>query len=354
MVIFRASFDRKMKYYYLGLGVVFVVLSLIISGAPVFAAQCGGADTTLVECGNDEGGIWHILSLILDIMSIGIGILGVIGIMIAGIQYLTAGDKEDQAKKAKSRIYEIVLGLVVYAVLFVGLEWLLPGGIIRSESDLAKSGSTTQIEELEKQREAERAEIEELEDELDDDGDETSDSGSSGSKPKTNAEARKRLAKVANSLRKKKNRSKYRSAVKEAKTGKGNVCKNLGKSCGVYVSTVVRTALGIKKFPTTSDNIYKYVKKHPKSWKILSKNVKPQPGDILYEYGGGKFTNHISMYVKSGGKTKIAEASYPETPGGADCPNGSYPHVSGNQSSPPRYGRTGYKIFRYIGKKYKD
>ena len=133
-----------------------LVFIVTMHTVPVFAAKsCGGADTSIIECGDDEGGIWHILSLILDIMSIGIGILGVIGIMVAGIQYLTAGDKEDQAKKAKSRIYEIVLGLVVYAVLFVALEWLMPGGFISSESELAKTGTTEQIEEMEKKRQEE-------------------------------------------------------------------------------------------------------------------------------------------------------------------------------------------------------
>lgn len=158
MVILRETPDRKTKYRFLFFGIILVILLAIISGAPVFAAQCGGADTTLVECGNDEGGIWHILSLILDIMSIGIGILGVIGIMVAGIQYLTAGDKEDQAKKAKSRIYEIVLGLVFYAVLFVALEWLMPGGLINADSPLASMGNTNEIEQQEAEREAQRQE----------------------------------------------------------------------------------------------------------------------------------------------------------------------------------------------------
>lgn len=77
------------------------------------------------ECGNGES-IMAILKLVVDIMSIGVGILGVIGISITGIQYLTAGGNEEQVRKAKRRIFEIVIGIAVYAVIVALLNWLLP------------------------------------------------------------------------------------------------------------------------------------------------------------------------------------------------------------------------------------
>ena len=62
-------------------------------------------------------------------MSIGIGILGVIGITIVGIQYLTAGGSEEKTRKAKRRMFEIVIGIVAYVLLYWFLKWLLPVGI---------------------------------------------------------------------------------------------------------------------------------------------------------------------------------------------------------------------------------
>ena len=122
---------------------VFVV-GIIIIGlfwcAPVFAAECGGVDTALIECTEGgDGGVWHILNLIIDILSIGIGITGVVGISIAGVQYLTAGPNTERTKTAKNRIYQIVIGLVAYIVMFVLLQWLLPGGLIEgSVADVGK------------------------------------------------------------------------------------------------------------------------------------------------------------------------------------------------------------------------
>ena len=60
-------------------------------------------------------------------MTAGIGILATIGIVISGVQYLTAGDNEDQVKKSKRRIFEIIIGLAAYALIAALLTWLLPG-----------------------------------------------------------------------------------------------------------------------------------------------------------------------------------------------------------------------------------
>lgn len=100
------------------------------SVAPVMAAETkdkGVETAVLTTCGQDEDGISCILKLVVDIMSIGIGILGVIGITVVGVQYLTAGGDEGKTRKAKQRMFEIVIGLVAYVVIYAALRWLLPG-----------------------------------------------------------------------------------------------------------------------------------------------------------------------------------------------------------------------------------
>lgn len=54
--------------------------------------------------------------------------MGIIGITIVGIRYLTTGNNVEQAEKAKRRIPQIVLGLIIYALLYAGLQFLMPGG----------------------------------------------------------------------------------------------------------------------------------------------------------------------------------------------------------------------------------
>ena len=104
------------------------VSSLVMFGAPVMAAKCGGAETSLIECG-ESGGVDFLLLLVVRILVGLIGTLGVIGIVISGIQYLTAGGNEAQVTKAKNRLMNVVIGLIAYGLITVFLNWLIPGGI---------------------------------------------------------------------------------------------------------------------------------------------------------------------------------------------------------------------------------
>ena len=81
----------------------------------------------LTDCSKSKDGTICVLNLVVDIMSIGIGVLGVIGITVVGIQYLTAGGNEEKTRKAKQRMFEIVVGLVGYVLIYAALKWLMPG-----------------------------------------------------------------------------------------------------------------------------------------------------------------------------------------------------------------------------------
>lgn len=135
------------------------ILSVIIIGGvavtPVFADNDDGGNCTLtsvlggskcrvdshsgevikdedngtLNCSCDDGkgsSITHILNLVIDILTIGVGILGVIGITVVGIQYLTAGGNEEKTRKAKRRMFEIIIGLVAYVLIYAVLNWLVP------------------------------------------------------------------------------------------------------------------------------------------------------------------------------------------------------------------------------------
>lgn len=117
--------------------VAVMALSLLGIGTPVLAAS--GQEKTMAydaailkTCGGkaddpDGEGVMCILTGVMDVMTIGIGILGVLGITIVGIQYLTAGDNEDKTRKAKRRMLEIVIGLVAYVLIYAFLKFLIPG-----------------------------------------------------------------------------------------------------------------------------------------------------------------------------------------------------------------------------------
>lgn len=95
-------------------------------GTKTKTAILGNGTSTGCECGKGEG-IISILSFVVNILTIGVGVLGMIGITIVGIQYITAGGNEEKTRKAKRRMFEIVLGLAAYVVVYALLSWLIPG-----------------------------------------------------------------------------------------------------------------------------------------------------------------------------------------------------------------------------------
>lgn len=106
-----------------------VACTAVFRSANVYAASCNGVETSLIECEDDGkagSGIFQLLKKVLDIMTALIGVVATIGIAVAGVQYLTAKDNENQVAKAKRRIFELVLGLAVYVLIYAFLGWLLP------------------------------------------------------------------------------------------------------------------------------------------------------------------------------------------------------------------------------------
>ena len=125
------------------LGAILVFVALVASSVmvsyeatnmcarPAFAA--GGVEASILkDCaqkagGEDGEGVKCLLNLVLTILTYGIGILGVIGIMISGIQYITSSGDPAKMTKAKNRILQIVIGLIIYAVMWAALRFLVPG-----------------------------------------------------------------------------------------------------------------------------------------------------------------------------------------------------------------------------------
>ncbi len=76
---------------------------------------------------DDVNSVDGILQFVLDILMYGIGVAAVLGVIIAGVMYLTARDSEAQVAAAKKRLYEVVIGLVVWVAMFTLMKWLIPG-----------------------------------------------------------------------------------------------------------------------------------------------------------------------------------------------------------------------------------
>jgi hypothetical protein len=117
---------------------------LLLSGfaltAPTntFAADvCGGVPTAIIHCSQTGGsgaavsntGVWGILLLAINILTAGVGIAAIGGIIYGAILYTSAGGSQEQVKKAIQVITNVVIGVIAYALMFSGLNFLIPGGL---------------------------------------------------------------------------------------------------------------------------------------------------------------------------------------------------------------------------------
>lgn len=120
------------------------VLTFAVATPPLVSAECdpatekccGSVQTSIIQCdqtgtGTDirNSGIWGILLLVINILTAGVGVAAVAGIIYASILYTSSGGEIDKTKKAMTIISDIVIGVVAYALMYAALNFLVPGGL---------------------------------------------------------------------------------------------------------------------------------------------------------------------------------------------------------------------------------
>jgi hypothetical protein len=98
------------------------------------ALTCGVLPTSICDAadkgGNVKGtGTWLLLKLGVQIMTAGVAILAIIGIIYAAVLYTSAGPNQEQVKKAKDMLRNVVIGIIAFALMAALLQWLVPGGV---------------------------------------------------------------------------------------------------------------------------------------------------------------------------------------------------------------------------------
>ena len=119
-------------------------LTIFSLPAPAFAVCdtnpdtpcCGGVDTGIIGCtqdgtGNDvkNSGLWGILLLAINILTAGVGVVALGGIVYGSVLYTSAGGSQEQVKKAMGIFTNVVIGVIAFAGMWALLNFLIPGGV---------------------------------------------------------------------------------------------------------------------------------------------------------------------------------------------------------------------------------
>ena len=133
----------------------FVGIFGFVFTTPAAAASCGGANTSVISCPQtgckdkstpdslshkcsdgssptvEDGGVWGILMLVINILSAGVGIAAVGGVAYGSILYTTSGGSVEQTKKARAIIANTIVGIVLYVAMWALLNYMIPGGLFK-------------------------------------------------------------------------------------------------------------------------------------------------------------------------------------------------------------------------------
>ena len=102
---------------------IFCIFGLSISSLRYVNA----VDTAILPANTD---ISDLLNIVLVILTTGVGIAATVSFVVAGVLYMSAAGSAEQVKKAKNMIFNTVIGLLAYLLMWAFLSWLIPGGVL--------------------------------------------------------------------------------------------------------------------------------------------------------------------------------------------------------------------------------
>jgi len=115
-----------------------VIVGTTANAAPLLEGNKGcGTDTAIIKCDNvkvtedgvENTAVFSILLTAINILTAGVGVAAIAGIVYGSALYASAGGSAEQVKKAMGIITNVVIGVVAYALMFSFLNFLIPGGL---------------------------------------------------------------------------------------------------------------------------------------------------------------------------------------------------------------------------------
>lgn len=117
----------------MSLGILFGGVSLAVAQPASAALKCSILPQGICDKSDagelKDSGTWALLIFILNILTAGVGLAAVGAIGYAGFLYATASDNESQVKQSKDMIRNAIVGVGAYALMYVFLQFLIPGGV---------------------------------------------------------------------------------------------------------------------------------------------------------------------------------------------------------------------------------
>jgi heme A synthase len=97
----------------------------------------------LEDQGKELNPILDLLFSLIRTLSVGVGIMLVMVVVIAGIKYTTSQGDPQKTASAIKMVRGAIIGLLVYLFAFAFLQWLIPGGVFNNGAEFNGGTSTS-------------------------------------------------------------------------------------------------------------------------------------------------------------------------------------------------------------------
>lgn len=123
--------SKKQKILSAIFAIAMAFASVFAPSLPVYAADEAASDDSCATflsdyCPEGDKDMFDLLRLVINIMTAGVIVAGTIGVITCGYIVLTSRDNAEKIKEAKKRIFEIVIGLVLWVLAVAIIHFLLP------------------------------------------------------------------------------------------------------------------------------------------------------------------------------------------------------------------------------------
>ena len=115
------------------LAIIAIVGGFFVVSTPTHALECTILPQSICDSSEatslQDSSIWKTIMMVLQILTAGIGVVATCALGYFAFLYATAGDNSKQTKEAKEKIRNTIVGIVLYGLMYLLIEFLVPGGV---------------------------------------------------------------------------------------------------------------------------------------------------------------------------------------------------------------------------------
>lgn len=102
---------------------------LLLSSQPVYALDCTVLPNDICSKAEDSEAIFALLNFFLTIFVVLVGIVAIGMFIWAGILYASGDANSNRVAQAKTIMTNTTIGIIAFGLMYLALNWLIPGGI---------------------------------------------------------------------------------------------------------------------------------------------------------------------------------------------------------------------------------